>query len=178
VGREIHALREIQTYAHIKITRQQVPSLAEVEETRTVTLLEKVKDRIEEGGLETYTNLVERLVKDDYSSLDIAAALLKMVLVAEGKEPGAVAEEFAEAGGPGAMARLHLSVGRLDKVATKDIVGAIAGETGLSGRLIGKIDIYDRYTFVEVPREYAHDIVSMMQGRYIKGNKVRIEPGK
>jgi ATP-dependent RNA helicase DeaD len=176
VGREIHALREIQTFAHIKIARQQIPSLVEVEETRTITLLERVKDRIEEGGLETYTNLIERLIKEDYSSMDIAAALLKMVLVTEGKEPAAAPGAFDESGTTGAMARLHLSVGRQHKVGAKDILGAIAGETGLPGKLIGKIDIYDRYTFVEVPKEYAHDVLTMMKDRYIKGNKVSIEP--
>ncbi len=175
VGREIHTLREIQTYAQIKIKRHQIPSLAEVEETRTVTLLEKVKERMEEGGLDTYVNLIERLVEEDYASLDIAAALLKMVLVAEGKEPVAAARGYEEAGAFPDTVRLHLNIGRQHKVGAKDILGAIAGETGLPGRLVGKIDIRDRHTLVEVPKEYAHDILTMMKNRYIKGNKVTVE---
>ncbi len=176
VGREIHGLRDIQTFANIKIARQPIPSLAEVEETRAVTLLENIKERVEEGDLEKYTNLVERLVTEDYSALDIAAALLKMLLVADGKEQAAASGEFGESQSIGGLVRLHLNVGRQHKVGPKDIVGAISGETGLPGKLIGKIDIHDRYTFVEVPKEYAHDVLSMMKNRYIKGNKISVEP--
>ena len=39
-------------------------------------------------------------------------------------------------------------------------MGAIAGETGMPGRLIGTIDIYDKFTFVEVPTEYAADVLN------------------
>ena len=176
VGREVHGLRDIQTFANIKIARQPIPSLAEVEETRAVTLLESIKERVEEGDLEKYTNLIERLMTEDYSALDIAAALLKMLMVADGKEQAAASEEFGEPQSFGGVVRLHLNVGRDHKVGPKDIVGAISGETGLPGKLIGKIDIHDRYTFVEVPQEYAHDVLSMMKGRYIKGNKISVEP--
>ena len=176
VGREVHGLRDIQTFAHIKIARQPIPSLAEVEETRAVTLLESIKERVGEGDLEKYTNLIERLMTEDYSALDIAAALLKMLMVADGKEQAAAGDEFGEPQSFGGMVRLHLNVGRQQKVGPKDIVGAITGETGLPGKLIGKIDIHDRYTFVEVPKEYAHDVLSMMKDRYIKGNKISVEP--
>ena len=140
-----------------------------------MTLLESIKARVEEGDLEKYTNLIERLMTEDYSALDIAAALLKMILVTEGKEQAAPSGEYGEPESFGGMVRLHLNVGREHKVGPKDIVGAIAGETGLPGKLIGKIDIHDRYTFVEVPKEYAHDLLSLMKGRYIKGTKIAID---
>ena len=59
-----------------------------------------------------------------------------------------------------------------------DAVGFLSGETGLPGKLIGKIDIHDRHTFVEVPKEYVHDVLSLMKNRYIKGNKISIEPAE
>ena len=176
VGREIYKLREIQNYAHIKIKRAPVPSLAEVEESRSVTVLERVKDRIEEGDLDRYADLIERLMSEDYASLDIAAALLKMVLATQGAEPVDLPAEFGEAEAPGGIVKLHFSVGRVHKVAAKDIVGAVAGETGLPGKLIGKIEIHDKYSLVEVPREYVHDVLRMMKNRYIKGSKVDIQP--
>ncbi|HVN25342.1 MAG TPA: DEAD/DEAH box helicase [Syntrophorhabdales bacterium] len=175
VGREVHGLREIQRFANVKIARHPIPTLAEVEETRAVTLLESIKERIEEGELERYSSLIERLITEDYSALDIAAALLKMLLVTEGKEQSGAYGEIAEPQSSGGTLRLHLNVGRHHKVAPKDIVGAISGETGLPGKLIGKIDIHERHTFVEVPKEYAHEVLSMMKNRYIKGNKITIE---
>ena len=176
VGREVHGLRDIQTFANIKIARQPIPSLAEVEETRAVTLLESIKERVGEGDLDKYTNLIERLMTEDYSALDIAAALLKMLLVADGKDQAAGAPDFGEPQSFGGMVRLHFNVGRQHKVGPKDIVGAISGETGLPGKFIGKIDIHDHYTFVEVPKENAHDVLSMMKDRYIKGNKITVDP--
>ena len=47
------------------------------------------------------------------------------------------------------MIRLFINVGRNQRVQAKDILGAIAGEVGIPGKLVGTIDIYDIY-FVEV----------------------------
>jgi ATP-dependent RNA helicase DeaD len=173
-GREIYKLREIEKYARTRIKRSSIPSLAEVEESRSITVLEKVKDHIEEGGLDRYAQLIESLVEEEYSTLDVAAALLKMTLGTEGKEA-----EFSESADDkqahGQMTRLSFSVGRNHRIAAKDIVGAVAGETGLPGKVIGKIDIRDKFTIVEVSAEYAHDVLTMMKNRYIKGNKLAIE---
>ncbi len=175
-GREIYKLRGIEAYAHTKIKRHPIPSLAEVEESRSMTMLEKVKDLIEEGDLDRYAQLVESLVEEDYSTLDIAAALLKMALRAEGGEAAGIIEGTDERKARDEMVKLQLNVGRRHKIAAKDIVGAIAGETGLPGKLIGKIDIGEKFASVEVPAEYVHDVLAGMKNRYIKGNKIAIEP--
>lgn len=180
VGREIYKLREVERYAHTKIKRQGIPSMAEVEESRSVTLLEKVKERIDEGGLDKYAALIERLVDNEFSTLDVAAALLKMALGQEGKDES---DDFADTSSPdrrpsGKATKLRLNVGKRHNVAVKDVVGAIAGETGLPGKLIGKIELKDAFTTIEVPAEYAHDVITMMKNRYIKGNKVIVEPSK
>jgi ATP-dependent RNA helicase DeaD len=176
-GREIYKLREIEKYAHTRIKRSPVPSLAQVEETRSIGVLEKVKDRIEEGNLDRYAQLIESLVEEEYSTLDVAAALLKMALGTEGKE-GELSEGPGESGARGDMANLYLNVGRSHNVAAKDIVGAITGETGLPGKIIGRIDVRDKFTFIEISAEYAHDVLFMMKNRYIKGNKLTIEPAE
>ena len=55
-------------------------------------------------------------------------------------------------------------------------MGAIAGETGLSGKLIGSIDVFDKYTFVEVPKEHARNVQDVMKNVRIKGKNINIEP--
>ena len=47
---------------------------------RTNTLLENVKDVVDAGHLGEYSNLVEKLIQEEYTSLDVAAALLKMMI--------------------------------------------------------------------------------------------------
>ena len=62
------------------------------------------------------------------------------------------------------------------KVKPGDILGAIAGESGISGRLVGSIDMYDKYTFVEVPREYGAAVLKAMKNAKIKGKSINVEP--
>ena len=57
-------------------------------------------------------------------------------------------------------------------------MGAIAGEAGISGKLVGEIQMYDKYTFVEVPYENGKDVLFAMKNAKIKGKKVNIEPAK
>ena len=65
---------------------------------------------------------------------------------------------------------------RSKKVKAKDILGAIAGEANLPGKLVGAIDLYDKYTFVEVPKENARDVLEAMKNVKIKGKSINIEP--
>ena len=53
-----------------------------------------------------------------------------------------------------------INIGKKDKIKPGDILGAIAGESGMPGRLVGAIDMFDKYTFVEVPREYGKEVLN------------------
>ena len=79
-GREVYRIRQIQQFTKTKIIAQKVPSVSDVEDIRTNLLLEKVKGIVDAGHLGEYSNLVEKLTQEDYTSSDVAAALLKMVM--------------------------------------------------------------------------------------------------
>lgn len=177
VGKEIYKLRDIQKYTKTRIALHKIPSLSDVEESKTAAFLDKVKDIIAEGNLSRYIDIVQKLLEEDYTTLDVAAALLKMNMSTENKTLQEEGEDYDNTGAaePG-MVRLFINVGRNQGIRAKDIVGSIAGETGLSGKLIGSIDIYDKYTFVEVPREYTKDVLMIMKDNQIKGNRINIEP--
>jgi ATP-dependent RNA helicase DeaD len=85
-GKEVYRLRKIQKFTNTKIKARKVPSLSDVEEIRTNLLLEEIKGVLNAGHLGEYSNLVEKLIQEDYSSLEVAAALLKMVMKEENKE--------------------------------------------------------------------------------------------
>lgn len=93
-----------------------------------------------------------------------------------GDRPGSRDRDFdrSKRNDPG-MVRLFVSVGRKDRVQPRDIVGAIAGEAGIPGRVIGSIDIFDAYSFVDVPERDARRVVEAMSGNTIKGKMVNIE---
>jgi ATP-dependent RNA helicase DeaD len=76
------------------------------------------------------------------------------------------------------MVRLFLSLGRKDNVAPNHIVGAITSETSIAGRAIGQIDIYDKFSFVEVPQADVKRVLDGMQGKTINARQVSMEVAK
>lgn len=80
--------------------------------------------------------------------------------------------------GGGNMVRLFMNVGKKSKVGAGDILGAIAGESGISGSQIGTIDMYDKFSFVEVDKKVADTVVESMHNNTIKGNRVSIDFAK
>ena len=172
-------LREIMHYAKVQITRMPVPSQSDVAQSKTRGILEQVRETIAAGSLEQFVRIIETETEGDLNTIDIAAALLKMQmdvgneLTAE-KPAGEV--DFGDTGAESGMVRFFLGVGRQHKVAPKDIVGAIAGETGIPGKAIGAIRILDSYSFVEVPRENAQEVYTIMKERTIRNQPTGIEP--
>ena len=157
-------------------------------------------------------NIIEKkLMEDDYTSLDLAAALLKMSMGDDnediidnymparslddldsygrnsrgrdrgrnsGRRKGATdraAVDYVLNGGEERMARLFINIGKSQRVTPGDILGAVAGESGIPGRLVGSIDMYDGYTFVDVPAEYAEDVLNAMSHARIKGKHIHVE---
>lgn len=178
-GREVYKLKEIQRYCKTKIKAQPIPSITDVTEAKVSKVFEKVTTIIEEGGLESYIDMVEEAVNvSDYTTMDLAAAFLKMVMgeneMADAQEQGAL--DFENTGAEEGMVRLFINIGKNQKVRPGDILGAIAGESGMPGKLVGCIDMFDKYTFVEVPREFAMDVLNAMKHAKIKGKSINIEP--
>lgn len=77
--------------------------------------------------------------------------------------------------GADGMVRLFINIGKDQNVRPGDILGAIAGESGIPGKLVGSIDMYDGYTFVDVPQESAHIVMKAMKNAKIKGKNVHME---
>ena len=161
--REYYKLRTIQNYTKIRIGRIPLPTPGDVEESRTRKLIDRVQQIIDEGSLERYMTLAEKIVSEDYTSLEVAAALLKLEL---GTGTQGFPQEERPAGGP---VRLTIPLGRKDQIRPKDIVGALAGETGIPGRSIGAIDIYETYSTVEVPPDAVDQVIERMRGKTIAG---------
>ena len=60
------------------------------------------------------------------------------------------------------MVRLFINIGKKDKIKPSNILGAIAGESGMPGKLVGAIDMMDNYTFVDVPAIHAEKVLKAM----------------
>ncbi|MDR2436665.1 MAG: DEAD/DEAH box helicase [Endomicrobium sp.] len=185
-GKDIYKLRDIQKYTKVAIKRIKVPSLNDVENTKTDIMLDKVKESLKEKGLEKYSQMIESLISDEITALDVAAALLKMTFVSEKKSQEQQADIFANAvdryAGTGArqsgMVRLFINIGKKDNVRAGDFVGAIAGEAGIDGNMVGNIKILESLSFVEVPNKHADAVINALHSSNIKGKRVFVELAK
>ena len=181
VGKEVFKLRDIMRYCNTKIKAQPIPSIDDVSALKAEKVLDKLLTIIENEDLSKMIDLIEAKVNDaGVTSIDIAAAFLKMMM---GSDEGSKADEekksyenFGETGAEAGMVRLFINLGKNQNIRPGDILGAIAGETGMPGKVIGSIDMYDKYTFVEVPKEYAADVIQVMKSVKIKGKSLNIEP--
>jgi ATP-dependent RNA helicase DeaD len=74
--------------------------------------------------------------------------------------------------------RVFVGLGRAAGVRPQDLVGAITGETSLSGRDIGAIEIADRFALVEVPEGSVDEVVQSLRRTLIKGRKATVRPDR
>ncbi len=72
------------------------------------------------------------------------------------------------------MVTLQLDVGRKQKIRPGDVLGALTGEAGIPGNLVGKITLHDQSAFVSVARSAAKQALSKLQQGKLKGRGVRV----
>lgn len=179
-GREIYKLKDIMRYCKTKIYAQKVPSLNDVANTKMEYLLDDIEKIIENEDLNKMLSAIEnRINTSEYTAMEMAAAFLKHCcgLTDADKEDEKYDLEFGDTGAEETgMVRLFINIGKKQKARPGDILGAIAGESGMDGDLVGTIDMFDKYTFVEVPREHAKKVLKAMKNVKIKGKTVAVEP--
>lgn len=105
---------------------------------------------------------------------EIAAVAIKMLMQSRGIEDEPTAPIDADQDG-NSMVRLYLNLGRNDRIRPGDVVGAITGETDIPGKRIGQIDIFDRWTYVDVPADNAGRVVDALTYARLRGKLVKAE---
>ncbi len=72
------------------------------------------------------------------------------------------------------MATMQIDVGRKNKIRPGDILGALTGDAGLTGSQIGKIDIFDRASYIAIDRKALRKVLDYFANGKIKGRLVRV----
>jgi ATP-dependent RNA helicase DeaD len=172
--RERRMMTEIERYTGQRITPMKMPTQADVAARRVALFKDNIRSTIEEGDLDLYLSLVEELVEEGLDLAEIAAAAARL---ARGDKPLEVEVEPAPervARTEEGMVRLFIDAGSRGGVRPGDIVGAIANEAGVPGKAIGSIDIYDDFTFVEIPAQFRDQVLQRMARATIRGRPVGI----
>jgi ATP-dependent RNA helicase DeaD len=72
----------------------------------------------------------------------------------------------------GAMSRLFVNAGKADGMTPRDLVGSIANESGISSDQIGKIELRDTHSIVEISTPVAEQVATKMNGITVRGKRL------
>ncbi len=177
--KEFRQLRDLERGIGQRIQRRELPSLEDLWDKRRERVKAELRAVLRSGrSLAQLRELVRELLEDEaeIDSLDVAAAALQLHV--NGAEAVPVEEDFGDTGAEPGMVRLFINVGRAQGIVPADVVRAVANLSGIAGNVIGVIDIYDRFTFVEVPKAEATRVMHALQSGQIKGRSVNVEPAR
>ena len=183
--REHRMLKAIERVTKQRITVENVPTIADLRARRLELTRAALQESLLANDLERFRVVVETLA-DEFDVMDVALAAVKLAHESLGGE--ADEEEIPEvAEAPerkirgaegrrgraqaGGMTRVFLGVGRSTGIRPQHLVGAITGESRLTGRDVGAIEIADRFSLVEVPECAVDEVIAALRRTTIKGTK-------
>jgi ATP-dependent RNA helicase DeaD len=184
--REHRMLKAIERLTRQRITLEKVPTVTDLRARRLELTRTALQASLESDDLDRFRVVIDSLT-DEFDIETVALAAVKLAHEAAGGDvdeeeiPSVARDVRAEnkrdrpaKGRPangGAVARLFFGIGKRAGLRPQDLVGAIAGESGLSARDIGAIQITDRFSLVEVPEAAADMVISALQRSTIRGRK-------
>lgn len=188
-GREIYKLKDIMRYTKSEIHPMKPPTVADVESVKLQAAADKVKDELHKGTYKKYRAIIEKVLQemqpednenDDpfVTSLDVASALFSLAF--EEIDMRSYEEADFDMVGSGEYrpskdsVRLFVNVGSMDHIQPSNLVQGIASRTSMPGKMIGSIEIHKNFSFVDVPQQYADEVIDI-KGFSFKGKKVLFE---
>lgn len=190
-----------------KIAIERVPTVEDLRTKRLQQTAESLRTVLAEGGLDAVESVVDDLCAE-HDLRQIALAAVRLLHDASGpadeheipevpkgapstssssapSRPGARPSESRGKTASGVhrvtgepMAKLFIGIGRNAGMRPQDVVGAVAGETRLSGKDVGVIEILERFTLVEVPEAAADEVVAALRGTMIRGGTPTVRRDK
>lgn len=204
-SRDQFKLKQITNYTKKSIEKDLIPTGDILNDIKISHFTERFKDRAGDGNLERYLAIVQDLMDKGHEPEVIAAVLLKAQLPLSdasdinqdfnkrrGREEGRRGgrSDRGERGrrgerggerkakrsfGPQKTKRLFIDVGVKDHVQKRDILGAICGESGIPSSDVGSIDMYKKFTFVDIEESVAKKVEKALNGKYIKDKRVKAD---
>ncbi|MEU8300672.1 DEAD/DEAH box helicase [Micromonospora sp. NPDC048909] len=193
--REHRMLKTIERVTGQRIAIDKIPTVADLRTRRLELTQAALRESLLEDDLDSFRVIVESLT-DEFDLMEVALAAVK--LAHEAASPGADEDEEEipqipvrgpregrpEGGRPerrgagrprtGGTTQVFVGLGRRAGVRPQDLVGAITGETRVSGRDVGSIEIADRFSLIEVPIAVADEVIAGLRGSTIKGRKATV----
>jgi len=196
--RERNLLRAIEHATRQPIVRMELPTVAAVNDVRIARFKQQITDVLAGGGLDLFQRVIEDYEREhNVPAVEIAAALAKLARGAvpllldparheqrqeprpdsrpePEQRPERPRKERPELRPQAGMATYRVEVGYADGVKPGNIVGAIANEAGLESRDIGRIEILDDYTLLDLPEDLPASTLEHLKTVWCAGQQLRI----
>jgi ATP-dependent RNA helicase DeaD len=192
--REHRMLKTIEQVTKHKITVEKIPTVADLRERRLDLTRAALRESLLGDDLDGFRVVVESLA-EEFDVMEVALAAVNLAHAAIGGpddeedipdvvvsappkgqapdgRPGR-SQRAAAGSGPGTT-RLYVSLGREAGLRPQDLVGAITGETSLSGKNIGAIEISGRFSLVDVPEGAADEVIKALHSTKIRGRRATV----
>lgn len=144
---------------------------------RVSAALDQLADNLHEAvrapEIAPYYLLVESLL-DRFPPAEIAAAAL---LLLDRKTPKKDKAAVGAGGSavPESWVRLFVSAGQRDEVGPRELLGALTNQSGVPGNRVGRIDVRDSHSLIEVREGDAKTVISALNGTTLGGRSLRVD---
>lgn len=165
--RQTYLMQDIARATKSEIIKLDIPTSGEILKKQRLLKQSELISRMESAEELPYIELVAELVKQGYPLEQIAAAALGMLYGDEENSLPVIQMEKKRRKGD--FIKIRINIGRQHRIAPNFLVGAIAERTSLSGSDIGKIEIFDEDSLVEIPRAAEEEVLTAMVGCKING---------
>ncbi len=133
---------------------------------RDAALRASLRDVLESNDVRREVLALEPLLAE-FDGLEIAAAALRLFEQQRPARPAAAPAQTQP------MQRLFVNLGERDGVRAQEIVAAITTEAGIPGSQVGKIEVRDTHSLVEVAAPVAELVAGKLTGSVVRGRKVQ-----
>lgn len=175
-GRPLVALAQPRQLATLRalssgVTPLVLPGPATRARSREEALRAELREALAAGMPARELLAIEPLLAE-FDGVELAAAALRLLETERARAASAGIAAPAAAPTAEGMTRLFVNIGSRDGARPGDLVGAVLGETGLSREAIGRIDLRENFTIVEVAAAHADTVVDKLTGASIRGRRV------
>lgn len=171
--REYMTLKQIEKATKGRIKRKEIPTIDDIFQAKFRNILDRVKETLEQDEYKKFVPLATEL-DEDYNLVDVAAALMNILYSKEISFEYTENSINAEAG----FVRLFVTVGRIDKVNPKVLLQFFNENAGTNREDIGDIDIFEKFTFVDVSERVVDTVIKRCSGKRLGGRRANIEVSK
>ncbi|MFC1481177.1 DEAD/DEAH box helicase [Candidatus Neomarinimicrobiota bacterium] len=193
-----HLLRTIEKATRQKIELMKLPSATDINDRRIERFKQRITEVLGADDLELYTRIIDQYrIETDIPSIEIAAALAKLLQgdtplllkpdqeqrqekQGRGRESNGKRSAARERSGKSFapptvnMERYQILVGSSHGVKPQNIVGAIANEAGIDSKYIGRIDIFDDFSTVDLPAGMPRPLLQLLSKVVVSGKRMNI----